>query len=136
MAAFAVDNRDLFDLVREQELLLGLAYVYPKEKIVFKLFPRVVKIDCTTGTNNEKRPLLTITIIDQNGKSFIVFGASLPNERAWTFQWVFQDVLPNMFRREYLKQVNIIITDGDSQETTQLDIAIQLYLPSARRLRF
>jgi hypothetical protein len=57
MATFAVENRHLFDLVRQQELLLGLAYVYPKEKRIFRLFPRVLKIDCTSGTNNEKRSL-------------------------------------------------------------------------------
>jgi hypothetical protein len=36
---FAVETRQLFDLVCQQELLLGLAYVYPKDKRVFKLFP-------------------------------------------------------------------------------------------------
>jgi hypothetical protein len=35
MAFFAVENRHLFDLVRVQELLLGLTYVYPKEKRIF-----------------------------------------------------------------------------------------------------
>jgi hypothetical protein len=135
MAAFAVENRHLFDLVREQELLLGLAYVYPKEKRIFRLFPRVLKVDCTSGTNNEKRSLLTMTVIDQNGKSFIIFRALLPNERAWTFQWIFQDVLPNMLGEEYLREINVIITDGDSQETTQLDIAIASFFPNVMRLR-
>jgi hypothetical protein len=39
MSKFAVENRQLFNLVRQQELLLGLAYVYPKDKRVFKMFP-------------------------------------------------------------------------------------------------
>jgi hypothetical protein len=62
MSKFAVENRQVFDLVCQQELLLGLAYVYPKEKRVFKLFPRVLKIDCSSGMNDEKRPLLTIAV--------------------------------------------------------------------------
>jgi hypothetical protein len=135
MAAFAVENRHLFDLVRQQELLLGLAYVYPKEKRIFRLFPRVLKIDCTSGTNNEKRSLLTITVMDQNGKSFIVFRALLPNERAWTFKWIFQDVLPNMLGECHLQDTRVVVTDGDSQETTQLDIAIGLYFPNVQRIR-
>jgi hypothetical protein len=49
MSKFAVENRQLFYLVRQQELLLGLAYVYPKDKIVFKLFPRVLKIKPNAG---------------------------------------------------------------------------------------
>jgi hypothetical protein len=135
MSEFAAENRDLFDLVRNQELLLGLAYIYPKDKRVFKLFPNVLKIDCTSGTNNEKRPLLTMTVMDQNARSWIIFRALLPNERAWTFKWIFQEVLPNMLGMEFLKQVQVIITDGDSQETTQLDLAIKKIAPHVTRLR-
>jgi hypothetical protein len=124
MSKFSSENRELFDLVRGQELLLGLACIYPKEKRIFQLFPTVLKIDATSGTNDEKRPLLTITVADQNGKSFIIFRALLPNERAWTFKCLFQEVIPNMLGSDYLQQVVTIITDGDSQETTQLDIAI------------
>jgi hypothetical protein len=129
MSKFAVENRQLFDLVRQQELLLGLAYVYPTDKRVFKLFPRVLKIDCTSGTNDEKRSLLTITVMDQNGRWWIIFQALLPNERAWRFKLIFQDVLPNMLGMEFLVEVEVIITDRDSQETTQLDLAIKIYSP-------
>jgi hypothetical protein len=73
MSKFSIENRELFDLICGQELLLGLAYVYPKEKRIFKLFPKVLEIDATLGTNDKKRPLLTITVSNQNGKSFILF---------------------------------------------------------------
>jgi hypothetical protein len=129
MSKFAVENRQLFDLVCQQELLLGLAYVYPKDKRVFKLFPRVLKIDCTSGTNDEKRPLLTIKVIDQNGRSWIIFRALPPNERVWTFKWIFQEVLPNLLGMEFLMEVKVIITDGDSQETIQLVLAININSP-------
>jgi hypothetical protein len=125
----------LIDLVGSQELLLGLACIYPEEKRIFKLFPRVLKIDAISGANNEKRALLTVTVIDQNGKSHVVFRALLPNERAWTFQWIFQEMLPNKFGPACLHEINVIITDSDSQETSQLDIAVGLYFPKAKRLR-
>jgi hypothetical protein len=132
---FAVENRQLFGVVRQQELLLGLPYVYPKDKRVFKMFPRVLKIDCTSLTNDKKRPLLTITVIDQNGRSLIIFQALLPNERAWTFKWIFQEVLPNMLRMEFLMEEEVIITDGESQETTQLDLSIKKYIHHVMLLR-
>jgi hypothetical protein len=121
----------LLDLVRQQELfLLGLTYAYPKDKRVFKLFPQVLKIDCTSGTNDKKRPVLTTMVMDQNGRSWVIFQALLPNERAWTFKWIFQEVLPNMLGMEFLVEVEDNITDGDSQETTQLDLAIKnIYSP-------
>jgi hypothetical protein len=54
LTKFAFKNRELFDLVQWQELLLGMFYVYPKEKRIFKLFPKVLRIDATLGTNDEK----------------------------------------------------------------------------------
>jgi hypothetical protein len=50
-------------------------------------------------------------------------------------KWIFQEVLPNMLGMEYLMEVEDIITIGDSQETTQLDLAIKQYIPHGMRLR-
>jgi hypothetical protein len=66
---------------------------------------------------------LTIMVMDQNGRLWTIFQALLPNERAWTFKWIFQEVLLNMLRMEFLMEVEVNITDWGSQETTQLDLA-------------
>jgi hypothetical protein len=68
-------------------------------------------------------------VMDQTGRSWIIFQVLLPNERAWTFKWIFQEVLPNMLGMEFLMEVEIIITDGDSQQTTQLDLALNNIFP-------
>jgi hypothetical protein len=38
---------------------------------------------------------------------------------------IFQEVLPNMLGMEFLMEVEVIITNGDSQETTKVDLAIK-----------
>jgi hypothetical protein len=53
--------------------------------------------------------------------------AFLPNERAWDCCFLFQTVVPALLGRDFIGRVKVIVTDGDSQETSQLDIAIALH---------
>jgi hypothetical protein len=92
-------------------------------------------MDATQDTNKEKWPLFTITARDSTGAMFTVARAFLPNERAWVFRWLFQVVLPSLLGHKWLQHVQVIITDGDSQETSQLDIAMAKFFPQAHRVR-
>jgi len=102
-----------------QALMIGVAWVTMIEKQLFQQFPYVLKFDCTMDTNKENRTLLAATGHDNDGKSFTVLCAYLPNERMWTFHWIFQTVFPALLRQD-IKCTTMIITDGDSQEITQL----------------
>ena len=59
---------------------MGFAWVLPCERLLFEMFPEVLTVDCTSDTNNESRPLLTMNGKDSNGKMFTVLRAFLPNE--------------------------------------------------------
>jgi hypothetical protein len=59
----------------------------------------------------------------------------LPNERAWVFRWLFQIVFPRFLGRDCISRIQVIVTDGDSQEITQLDMAIERFFPQAMRVR-
>jgi hypothetical protein len=47
------------------------------------------------------------------------------------FQWLFGNVMPNLVGIDVLRHVRIVITDGDSQETSQLDVAMSTLMPEA-----
>ena len=51
---------------------MAIAWVIPKERRMFKIFPETITIDCIAKTNNEKRPLLTMTGKDRNSKTFTI----------------------------------------------------------------
>lgn len=53
-----------------------------------------------------------------------VLRAFCPNERGWMFEWLFKEAIPAILGADACKRVQMIITDGDSQETTELDAAI------------
>ena len=132
---FTEDNRSNRNLTNEQHLLVAIAWVLPSEKRLFMLFPEAIFVDVVEDTNNEGRPLLTMTGCDGDGKMYTFLRAFLPNQRAWGFRWVFSHVLMTMFPRETLAKIQIIISDGDAQEYHQIDNLINQYLGNIVRVR-
>ena len=132
---YASDNRSNRNLTNEQNLLVALAWVVPSERRLFQLFPETLFVDSVEDTNNEGRPLLTMSGCDSNGKMFTFLRAFLPNQRTWSFRWIFLHVLPTMFSKETIGRIRVIISDGDSQEYQQIDVAISTFCPHVMRLR-
>eukprot|EP00977_Amphora_coffeiformis_P022870 scaffold11678_cov92-Amphora_coffeaeformis.AAC.1 len=56
------------------------------------------------------------------------------NERKISFRWVFSHALPTMAGREYTTRVKAIMTNGDSHEMEELDLAIDHYMPQCCRI--
>jgi MULE transposase domain len=126
-------NASNFD--NHRQALIAFAWVLPFEMKQFQLFPFVLHIDGTKCTNQEQRVLFTCTGRDSMGKQFIVLRGFLLNECAWMFKWLFTCVMPNLLGKAVLRRVRIVLTDGDSQETSQLDLAMKRFMPDAFRAR-
>ena len=45
----------------------------------------------------------------------------LPNERKITFKWVFYVVIPTLVGEEWLKQIKMVMMDGDMAEIVELE---------------
>ena len=101
----------------------------------FKLFHCVLHIDATADSNNEGRPLVTVTAKDSNGRMFTVLRAFLPNEQAWSFKWLFQVVFTSLLGVEYLNDVKIMLGDGCPQQISQIEDAIDKYYSHVYRTR-
>ena len=132
---YCLKHRRIIKVGSDQCLMIAVAWFLPEEKRLFELYPEVVFIDVTSDSNNEKRPLFTITGKTSHGSMYTLMRAFLPNERSWVFRWLFSVVFPRSFKQETLDRIRVMITDGDSQEYEQLDTACQLYFGRARRIR-
>ena len=119
----------------EQEMVVALAYSTPFEIRQFQAFHVVLHIDGTCHSNKERRPLILVTSKDNRGKMFTVLRAFLPSEQAWAFQWLFNTVFPQLLGKKTLSDVKLMVTDGDAQETSQLDYAIKRHFPQVYRQR-
>ena len=119
----------------DQDILIACCWVLPDGRRLFQAFPEVVCIDGTHETNNESRPLLTLSVKDSDGNVMVVVRCFAPNERSWLFRWLFQEALPVLLGTQTLRLVKLVMTDGDSQEMAQVDYAIATYLVNAVRSR-
>ena len=90
---FIQHSRNVHKFSYQQLLLMAIAWVHPQECELFSIFPKVITVDYTSGTNNESRPLLTMGGKDSLDKVFIFLRVFLPNERRWVFRWIFNVVL-------------------------------------------
>ena len=135
MHSFAEAHRNSLSVDDEQDLMIGCAWTTPFEHRLSEMFSEVLRIDCTAEINHKDCPFLTITGRDSSGKMFTIVHTFLPNERAWVFHCLFQTVMPTLLGKDYSGRVRVILTDGDSQETSQLDIAIALHFHNVCRVR-
>ena len=132
---FAKECRVNFDVKRSEKLLMGLAWIIPRERHYLNLFPEVIFVDVIVDVNKDKRPLLTATGKDANGQMFTFLRAFLPNEKQWAFRWIFSHVFPKSFNSSILDRVKVIVSDGCVQEFSQIDDAINICFPNATRIR-
>lgn len=128
-------HREAYGLTSDDNLFIAVAWVYTGELRLLRQFPHVIKVDDTSHTNNEKRPHLTFTSQTSSGKIFTWLRVFLPNKSAGCFRWIFSFVLPKLIGNDILRKIRVAITDGDSQETSQLDVAIRTHFPRVQRVR-
>ena len=79
-------GRIAMNLQQEQKYMMSFAWVNPKELYSLDVFPKVIMIDTTEKTNNEKRPLLTAGAKDSNGNMFIFLRVFMPSQQSWMFR--------------------------------------------------
>ena len=125
---YAQKSRHAVGASDDQDILIACCWVLPNGRRLFKAFPEVIGVDGTHETNNESRPLLTLSVKDSDGNVIVVLRCFAPNERSWLFRWLFQEALPVLLGKDTLELVKLIMTDGDSQEMTQVDYAIDTFL--------
>jgi MULE transposase domain len=132
---YAQQSRHAVGARDDQDILIACCWVLPDARRLFQAFPEVLCVDGTHETNNESRPLLSLSVKDSNGKVTVVVRCFAPNERSWFFRWLFQEALPVLLGRQTLKLVKLVMTDGDAQETAQVDYAISRVFVNAIRTR-
>jgi hypothetical protein len=66
---------------------------------------------------------------------FFVLRAFLPIEQSWACKWLFQTVFPVLVGKDVLNKLSVVVTDGDSQEITQLEEAAKQFFPNVCRMR-
>ena len=135
MVEYGNDSRISLQAENNQSVMISFLWCTQYHRRLFQAFPEVLYVDGTHGTNNDRMPLLTVGIRDRKFNMHVVIRAFIPNERAWLFRWIFHCGIPALMGSTACQKVKLVVTDGDSQETTQLDEAIRagIYGEAKRR---
>ena len=132
---YAVDTRESVGASNEQDVLVALVWLSPRQKQIFGAFPEQLSIDGTHKTQREGWELITLSVNDMSGKPEVVLKCWAPNNRAWLFKWLFTVALPALVGISTCQKVQLVLTDGDSQECSQLDCALVDVFTNAVRRR-
>jgi hypothetical protein len=123
------DHCRVLKIADSKEMMVAIAYGMPFELFKFGVFNASLHIDTTSDTNKEGLLFVTVTSKDSYGKMLFVIHIFLPSEHSWAYKWLFQTVLPVLIGQDVLNKVSLVVTDGDSQEITQLEDLVNRYFP-------
>ena len=71
-----------------------------------------------------------------DGETFVAMRVLLPSEQGFAFNWLLHVAAPNLLGAENCRRVMLIISDGDSQVITQIDMSIiASVFPNAQQQR-
>ena len=114
-----------------QKILLAFAWARSDECRLFELFPEILKVDVTHGTNTEARPLCVSALIDANMKTFTPIRVFLPSECQWVFHWLWASAIPSLLGIESIRRTQLVLSDGDSKIYIPFDSVKEKLYPSA-----
>lgn len=96
--------RSSMRLSNESDIMLLFAWSTDEQIRLAHLFPESLAADTTSATNNEKRELLLLCMLDSFNKGQIVLQCFLPSQKRYVFGWIFQDVIPTLLGVEVVKK--------------------------------
>ena len=113
---------NLTDTSTGQLLLLSM-WTTDVARRKFDMYPELVCVDDTEGTNAEERPLHDWCSKDAENKLFLVLNAYLPSKAQWAYTFIFRGSAV-LFPGTALSRVIKINSDADKQESRSIHNAI------------
>jgi hypothetical protein len=116
---------------KEARIFIAVAFANKYDIRTFLLFPEVIHGDCTCDSNNTNNHLLTFSCRTSSGKQVVFLKVWLPNQKRFSFRWVFKFVLTSLFDASAFRRTRLVMVDGDPQQRAELSKAILDYMPNA-----
>jgi hypothetical protein len=117
----------------DTKVFLAIAWVFKPELRYFKLFPEVMHVDGTSHSTRKKYELITFSVKSSLGRQVVFLRVWLPDQKRYSFRWIFQHVLLGLIPRECFQRTRLVMGDaGDRQQQAEIELAIKEYMPNAR----
>lgn len=124
--ATEVDNARTNQNINEDEsVFVSIAWTLNGARRLFKLNPEVVTCDITSHTNKNGYHLLTFSVKTSHDRQVVFLWVWMPNQRRYSFRWVFQHAVTNLIAKIHLLRVKFFMKDGDPQQHNEIVAAIR-----------
>ena len=90
-------SRSNYMLSDNTKVFLAIAWVFKPELRFFKLFPEVIHVDGTSHSTQKKYELITFSVKTSLGRQVVFLRVWLPDQKRYSFRWIFQHVLLGLF---------------------------------------
>eukprot|EP00984_Skeletonema_dohrnii_P007341 scaffold2656_cov152-Skeletonema_dohrnii-CCMP3373.AAC.1 len=114
-----------------QNLFLSVMWAEKENLRYFKMYRETVFVDVTSHSNNKKYHLLTFSCKSGANKQVLFLKAWIPNQRRFSFRWVFKYGIESLGLHHYFKYTELFMKDGDPQQHNEIKIFMGEYLTNA-----
>lgn len=112
-------------------LFIAIAWTILPALRLFMLCPEVIWVDVTSHSNNKGFDLLTFSCRTSVGKQIVFLWIWIPNQKRFSFRWVFSHALALLIPLKIRRRVWFIMKDGDSQQRNEVLRALNGIFPNA-----
>ena len=74
----------------DTQILLALSVASDKMMRMVHMFPEVIFMDVTSGTNKQKRDLFLMVVKDGNGETYVGNVTVIPSQLRWVFMKIYK----------------------------------------------
>jgi hypothetical protein len=124
-------ERQQRNLSAAEVLFISIAWTVIPAFRFFLLCPEVIWCDITSHSNNQGFHLLTFSCKTSTGKQVVFLWIWIPNQRRFSFRWVFQHALRVLIPLHHRERVRLIMKDGDAQQRNEVLYALDGIFPNA-----
>ncbi len=112
-------------------LFIAVAWTNLPALRLFILCPEVIWVDVTSHSNYKGFNLLTFSCHASIGKQCVFIWIWIPNQKRFSFWWVFSHALPLLTPGKVRDRVAFIMKDWDSQQRNEVLRAMNGIFPNA-----
>jgi hypothetical protein len=113
---------------------IAICWLSKEQHLLAKAFGHTFHIDATHKVCViDNLLMLTITVRDRHGSTYVVGRFWIPNQRRWMFRYILFEAIPTLFGDTFCQNVRAIVSDGDIHLTTTIDDACRRTFPNAIR---
>ena len=109
----------------DTQILLALSVASDEMMRTVHMFPEVIFMDVTSGTNKQKRDLFLMVVKDGNGETYVGNVTVIPSQQRWVFMKIYKTFFLYLYGEVTVSRFQLAVTDDDVSAHGPFDCLIK-----------